>query len=283
MNNLAVAVIPCFNCQNTIGHVIKETRLYVDNVIVVDDGSNDDSAKISKESGANIIYLKKNLGVGFALRTGFSYAVKNGYSTVITIDADNAHNPGNIPYLLNEHFSKGNLLTVGNRWGETINKYTPSSKLAANLFATELVNSVEFLGIPDVACGFRVLDKKVISHFENSSDRFGFLYDMLLIASKLGRVGFADVDVRYDAEELLITKQIELLDFLDFIVRWVSNQHTLQKINSLRSMVSSWDRFGVELKNGDVVIACPVREYRGFIFQHQNPIFYNEKTIKFYT
>jgi len=282
MNNLAVAVIPCSNCQDTIGQVISETKRHVDNVIVVDDGSSDDSAEISKKSGATLIKLEKNLGVGFALRAGFSYSISCGYSTVITLDADNAHNPENIPHLLDVHFSKGNLLTVGNRWGSNQNKYTPSSKVAANLFATELVNSVSFLGLPDVACGFRILEKPLISHFENSSDRFGFLYDMLLVASKLGRVGFADVEVRYDAEELLITKQTELLDFLEFINRWAMNQYTIQSINNLRSMVLNWTRFGVELKNGDVVFACPVQEYSGYIFQQQNPVFYNGKAIRFY-
>jgi len=92
MNGEFLIIIPAFNEEKSIGNVLKNiVKTY--KVLVIDDGSNDRTSLISKKFGAQIIKLKKNLGVDNALEKGFNFAKKNQYKFVITIDADGQHNP----------------------------------------------------------------------------------------------------------------------------------------------------------------------------------------------
>ncbi|OYT53602.1 MAG: hypothetical protein B6U72_05235 [Candidatus Altiarchaeales archaeon ex4484_2] len=92
------AVIPAFNEEENIGEVVRETRKYVDNVIVVDDGSTDKT--FEEASDADIVLRHPvNMGKGFALGTGVEKALENGSDIFITLDGDNQHNPGDIPKL----------------------------------------------------------------------------------------------------------------------------------------------------------------------------------------
>ncbi len=92
------AVIPAFNEEENIGKVVKETKKYVDNVIVVDDGSTDKT--LEEASDADIVLRHPvNMGKGFALETGIEKALENGSDILITLDGDNQHNPRDIPKL----------------------------------------------------------------------------------------------------------------------------------------------------------------------------------------
>jgi glycosyltransferase involved in cell wall biosynthesis len=93
--------IPAYNEENTIGVVVKRSLLYSDKVIVVDDGSNDNTAKIAKENGATVISHKKNQGYGAAVITLFDRARQENASLLTIIDGDGQHNPDQIPLLVN--------------------------------------------------------------------------------------------------------------------------------------------------------------------------------------
>lgn len=99
-NKKVVAVIPAYNEESTIGNVVKNVLNYVDEVIVVDDGSNDNTSLNAKNEGANVINLTSNIGVGYATRVGCDYGIKNGADIIITLDADGQHSPKDIPKLL---------------------------------------------------------------------------------------------------------------------------------------------------------------------------------------
>jgi glycosyltransferase involved in cell wall biosynthesis len=93
-----VIVIPALNEAKTIGDVINAASVFFP-VIVVDDGSDDETALVASRHGATVVSLKKNMGVDFALATGFKTALKLGYEAVTTIDADGQHDPGLIPQI----------------------------------------------------------------------------------------------------------------------------------------------------------------------------------------
>jgi len=95
-----VAIVPAYNETNTIGPVIDETATYVDKVVVVDDGSSDDTAAVAKDHGATVVSHAINTGVGGAVRTGYLYAIRNNYDFIVQIDADGQHDPSYIPELL---------------------------------------------------------------------------------------------------------------------------------------------------------------------------------------
>ncbi len=94
-----LVLIPAFNAEKTISSLIGQISAFIPrkDVLVIDDGSADRTYQLAKESGANCLQHKKNKGKGEALKTGFEYAVEQGYSGVITLDADLQHDPKFIP------------------------------------------------------------------------------------------------------------------------------------------------------------------------------------------
>lgn len=114
-----IALIPCYNEESTIGSIILKTKKHVNKVLVIDDGSIDDTVKIAKLAGAHVISHEKNLGKSAAIKTGFKFALKKGYNYAITIDGDGQHNPDDIPCVLNHLKSNSHDITLGFRSGNT--------------------------------------------------------------------------------------------------------------------------------------------------------------------
>ncbi|EHR79127.1 glycosyl transferase [Thermococcus litoralis DSM 5473] len=108
-------IIPAYNEELTIGSVVALAKKYGD-VLVVDDGSKDRTSEIAQKAGAIVIRHEVNKGKGAALKTGFGYALANGYDVIVTIDADGQHNPDEIPLLLKPILEGEADLVIGSRY-----------------------------------------------------------------------------------------------------------------------------------------------------------------------
>ncbi|HJQ45117.1 MAG TPA: glycosyltransferase family 2 protein [Amycolatopsis sp.] len=97
-----LVVVPAWNEESAVGRTIGEIHGALPGVavLVVDDGSTDDTAAVARQAGAAVLELSYNLGVGGAMRAGFRYAVRRGYDTVVQVDADGQHDPAEVPRLL---------------------------------------------------------------------------------------------------------------------------------------------------------------------------------------
>ena len=96
-----IAVVPVFNEEAKIGKVVtRMPREIVDDVLVVDDGSTDDSAEVARSSGAQVIAMGATLGVGAALQMGYDHAIRHGYDVTVTVAGNNKDSPEEIPLLL---------------------------------------------------------------------------------------------------------------------------------------------------------------------------------------
>ena len=96
----ACVIIPGYNAAATLGPLIHRIRAMGLDVVMVNDGSIDQTAKTATEAGARVISHVHNQGKGTALRTGFAYALQAGYDMIVTMDSDGQHDPNDIPRLL---------------------------------------------------------------------------------------------------------------------------------------------------------------------------------------
>ncbi len=180
-----LAIIPCFNEEATIGSVIVKTRKYVDEVVVVDDGSTDDTVKIAKELGATVLSHKMNLGKSAGIKTGFKYALDDGFDYVITLDGDGQHDPDEIPCALAALKDSEVDIAIGIRAGEKTEMpfYRRIGKRVLD-YATSMGNGGY---LTDSQSGFRVYTRGAIRGIAPKlrGSAFSTESEQLLIASDL--------------------------------------------------------------------------------------------------
>lgn len=156
----SLAVIPCYNEEYTIGSVILKAKNHVNEVLVVDDGSTDETARIARKAGAKVISHKYNMGKSAGIKTGFSYAMAKKYDYVVTLDGDAQHDPHEIPLLLTTLKNNGHDIMLGTRWGKK------TEMPLWRKFGKRILDYTTSLGnggfVTDSQCGFRAFNKKAI-------------------------------------------------------------------------------------------------------------------------
>lgn len=178
------AAIPAFNNQRTIGEVIVSSSHEVSHVVVVDDGSTDQTALIAKERGADVISVPKNRGKGNALRLAFRYALDKGFDAIITLDADLQHDPAEIPKFLERYREKKSKIIIGNRL--LSRGHIPRIRYGPNKIGAYTFSWLIGQPVPDSQCGFRLYDRDVIKNIHILNDGFEAEADILLRAGKRG-------------------------------------------------------------------------------------------------
>jgi glycosyltransferase involved in cell wall biosynthesis len=106
-------VVPAYREVGRIGKVVEAIRQHCKNVVVVDDGSPDNTAKEAEAAGAVVVKHATNLGKGVALNTGFKHARENGYEFLITMDGDGQHDPSDIPGFVEAYTNTGTPVLIG--------------------------------------------------------------------------------------------------------------------------------------------------------------------------
>jgi glycosyltransferase involved in cell wall biosynthesis len=158
-----IAGMPAFNEAKYIGSLVLQTRQYVDEVIVVDDGSTDNTAEIASLAGARVIKHPKNQGYGAAIQSIFTEAKKIDPDILVIIDADAQHNPQEIPGIIKPIF-EGYDLVIGSRH-EQAEKIPFYRRIGQRL----ILHSVKVISrdkLTDSECGFRAFSRKAINTLE---------------------------------------------------------------------------------------------------------------------
>lgn len=153
-------IIPAYNEESTIVGVIKrvpsEISGYITNILVVDDGSTDKTAKMAREAGAIVCSHNKNMGLGIAFRTGMSYAMKLQPAVIVNIDADGQFNSADIPRLVKPIIDNEADFVTGSRFLNTKKIFgMPKIRFLGNKIITRLINFLTKNSFTDVSCGFR--------------------------------------------------------------------------------------------------------------------------------
>jgi len=158
MKQKTIAVIPALNEEKTIGSVLTGLKKFVDEIVVVDDGSTDNTSEIAKKNSAIIVKNDKNLGYDKAIDNGFKEAAKKNASIIVTFDADGQHIPGDLKKILAPIKNNEASVVVG------IRPY--NQRLAEKKFARF---SKRKIGVRDPLCGIKaysIYAYKKIGYFD---------------------------------------------------------------------------------------------------------------------
>lgn len=190
MTERLVVIIPALNAEKTLPRVVEQARAYLEPVLVIDDGSRDRTSDVARAAGATVLRHDVNCGKGGALKTGFAWALKNGYDGVITLDADGQHLPSEIPKFVRERESGGADLIIGGR-AHLFGQMLPRRR-TANRFSAWCIARCSGVRITDSQSGFRYYSKKLISEMKLRADGFDMESEVLVRA---GRRGFRIVTI----------------------------------------------------------------------------------------
>ena len=179
-----VAAIPAYNEEQMIAKTIVRTKKYVGRVIVVDDGSVDDTAEIAESLGALVYRHNKNRGKGAALRTVFDAAQELGVKVLVTLDADAQHNPSEIPKLVAPILNKEADIVIGSRMHA--HAVPRMRRTAQKLLDASTAVRDQSGAIVDSQSGFRAYSEKAIATLDFGEPGMGVESDSLKKASQLG-------------------------------------------------------------------------------------------------
>jgi glycosyltransferase involved in cell wall biosynthesis len=165
----AIALVPALNEEGTIAAVIAELREFDSEleILVIDDGSHDRTAEVARRSGARVLRLPFNLGIGGAVQTGFRYAFENGFELAVRVDGDGQHDPSQLAAVVGPVVRGDTDIAVGSRYlGERGDGYRSSAtrRVGIRLLA-RVVSLLTRQRITDPTSGFQALNRKAIMLF----------------------------------------------------------------------------------------------------------------------
>jgi glycosyltransferase involved in cell wall biosynthesis len=174
---MIIAVIPAFNEAKRVGPVVEGARRLVDAVIVVDDGSTDETAVVCERAGAHVVRHPENAGAGAATMTGLEAARAMGATTVITLDADGQHDPADISPVLVPIREKRADIVFANRFGQRNN--IPAIRRIFNSIGNALTLLATGKWVSDSQCGFKAFGPKALKEVDLRMTGFEFCTEIV--------------------------------------------------------------------------------------------------------
>lgn len=163
------ALVPAYQAGRTVAEVVERTLAVLGRVLVVDDGSEDDTGERAAAAGAEVTRLEINRGKGRALRTGFESLFGRGVEAVVTLDADGQHLPEEIPLLVRS-FLLGTDLVLGAR-DHLFDQMVPLRRLS-NYLSSKAISLAAGEPIADVQTGFRLYSRRLFERVRFPEPRF---------------------------------------------------------------------------------------------------------------
>jgi glycosyltransferase involved in cell wall biosynthesis len=227
------AVIPAYQDEKHIGDIVRRTRERLDHVLVVDDGSSDQTAQRAREAGAEVILHDQNRGKGEAIKTGLarwlgaantSPPTAGGLDREVTwvslLDSDGQHLPEEIDRFLSAAARTTQpTFLIGNRMNNVTGM--PFIRRVVNRYMSRQISRVCKQEIPDTQCGFRMLDHQLIPELLGGGDRFDYETEVLIIASRKGyRIESVPITTVYTDQVSKIRPLRDALRFLKLMWRY---------------------------------------------------------------
>ncbi len=216
-DNLA-AIIPAYNAGRHLSAVIDRVAAYVPRhrIVVVDDGSKDDTRAVAKESGVVVVVHPVNQGKGAAIRSGIARAQELGVPFGIMLDADGQHSPDEIPAFMARQKETNADVVVGNRLVNPENM--PWLRKATNYVTSGVVSLLAGCRVEDSQNGYRLIRLDLFKKFPLTTSRYEIESEMIIRAGRAGGK-FASVPIKtiYAGEASFINPWVDTLRFLRMV------------------------------------------------------------------
>ncbi|MFC2054684.1 glycosyltransferase family 2 protein [Chloroflexota bacterium] len=211
-----IVVIPAYNEDSQIANVVLGSMTYLP-VLVIDDGSTDETVQITRSTGAEILLQAPNQGKGTALQAGFQHALDEGFEAVITLDADGQHDPNEIPKFLNAYNAKRTDLIIGVRDFSQM----PLVRRLANTLGTISFSWALGQNIPDNQSGYRLISRRLMNAVLKSEESgFEFEVEMIRICVQWGfTMDWVPISTIYAGEKSHIHPLKHLMEFLRIVLQ----------------------------------------------------------------
>ena len=224
------AVIPAYQDEKHIGDIVRRTRQQLDCVVVVDDGSSDQTAERAREAGAEVITHDQNRGKGEAIKTGLGhwFAVDNSSAAgahrqimwAVLLDSDGQHLPEEIDrFLAAAASARQPTFFIGNRMNNLAGM--PFIRRVVNRYMSGQISRVCDQTIPDTQCGFRMVDRRLAPDLLGGGHRFEYETEVLIIASRKGyRIESVPISTVYSDQVSKIHPLRDSIRFLKLMWRY---------------------------------------------------------------
>ena len=214
------AVIPAYNEEKHIRNVVERTKRELQHVLVVDDGSRDETAARARLSGAEVISHPENRGKGETIKTGLRHCYERRCEFVIILDADAQHRPEEIENFIAAARASGtSKFLIGNRMNDI--SRMPAVRRMVNRYMSRKISRVCGQDIPDTQCGFRMLHRELIPEMFGGAERFDYETEMLIFASRKGyRVDSVPISTVYSDEVSSIHPVRDTIRFFKLMRRY---------------------------------------------------------------
>jgi glycosyltransferase involved in cell wall biosynthesis len=215
-----VAIIPAYNEGQRIFDVVKDTQRHIQQVIVIDDGSHDDTVAYAEKAEALVIRHPHNLGKGAACRSGFHGAMKLNCDAIIMLDGDGQHAPSDLPKFIDtlKQNPERTGIVVGNRMSDT--KDMPIARYLTNKTLSSLISLLAGTKIIDTQCGFRLIHRRVLEGVAYENNRYDAESEILVRAARAGfSIEEIPVQTIYNGEFSKINVFWDTCRFVRFFLR----------------------------------------------------------------
>lgn len=225
---------PAYNEAKYIGSIVLQARQYAREVIVVDDGSIDQTLRVAQLAGATVIRHNENRGYGAAIRSIFKEAMKSEADILVILDADSQHNPDEIPILV-EAVSKGSDIVIGTR--KMQRKVIPFYRRIGQTVLSNLVRVLSRNKGFDTESGFRAISKEALAVLDLKETGFAACSEMISIASRKGlKVTEVPISVTYSKDSSTMNPIKHGLGVLQRIMVMISERRPLLFFGLIGSM-----------------------------------------------
>ncbi len=200
MRSEIVAVIPAYQCAETIARIVAGCLVHLDRVVVVDDGSTDGTGERARLAGALVVRLESNCGKGVALARGVREALALGPPALLLLDGDGQHDPRDIPQFVAAWQVGAGELIIGSRMGRS--DLIPRARYLINYIGSRVLSWMTGVELEDSQCGYRLLSAGLAAKLGLRAPGYAIESEMIIKTARLGaKIAHVPIATIYEGGE----------------------------------------------------------------------------------